>query len=74
MQKFCPDTFTSCYTRNANIKAKLKTSEKWVTVTLPDDLFKHGIDIDYKQMGCGKTTPNPTAKIYLPWILKQNLM
>jgi len=43
MQKSCSDTFTSCYPRNGNIKAKLKTSEKWVTITLPDDLFKHGI-------------------------------
>ena len=33
MQKSCSDTLTSCYTRNGNIKAKLKTSEKWVTVT-----------------------------------------
>jgi len=40
------------------VKAKLKTSEKWVTVTSPDDLFKHGIDIDYKQMNCGKTLSN----------------
>ena len=54
MQKSCSDMFTSCYTRNGNIKAKLKTSEKWVTVTSPYDLFKHGIDVDYKQMGCGK--------------------
>jgi len=54
MQKSCSDTFTSCCTRNGNIKAKLKTSEKLVTVTSPDDLFKHGIDVDYKQMGCGK--------------------
>ena len=52
VQKSCSDTFTSCYTRNGNTKAKLKTSEKWVTVTSPDDLFKHGIDVDYKQMGC----------------------
>ena len=52
MQKSCSDTFTSCYARNGNIKAKFKTSEKWVTVTSPDDLFKHGIDVDYKQMGC----------------------
>jgi len=27
MQKSFSDTFTSCYTRNINIKAKLKTSE-----------------------------------------------
>jgi len=40
------------------MKAKLKTSEKWVTVTSPDDLFKHGIDVDYKQMGCGKILNN----------------
>jgi len=58
MQKSCSDTFTSCYTRDGNIKAKLKTSEKWVTITSPDDLFKHGIDVDYKQMGCGKTLNN----------------
>ena len=58
VQKFCSDTFASCYTRNGNIKAKLKTSEKWVTVTPPDDLFKHGIDIDYKQMDCGKIFNN----------------
>jgi len=56
-QKSCSDTFTSCYTRNGNIKAKLKTSEKWVTVTSPD-LFKHGIDVDYKQMGCDKILNN----------------
>ena len=54
MQKSCFDTFNSCYTRNANIKAKLKTSEEWVTVTSLDDLFKHGVDIDYKQMDCDK--------------------
>jgi len=35
MQKSYSDTFTSCYIRNGNIKAKLKTSEKWVTVTSP---------------------------------------
>ena len=58
MQKSCSDTFTSCYTRNDNIKAKLKTSEKWVTVTSPDDLFKHGIDVDYKKMGCGEILNN----------------
>jgi len=28
MQKSCSDTFISCYTRNGNIKAKLKTSQK----------------------------------------------
>ena len=54
MQKSCSDTFTSCYTRNGNIKAKLKATEKWVTVTSPDDLFKYGIDVDFKQMGCDK--------------------
>jgi len=54
MQKSCFDTFTSCYTRNSNIKAKLKTSKKWVAVTSPDYLFKHRIDFDYKQMDCGK--------------------
>ena len=59
MQKSCSDTFTSCYTQNGNIKAKLKTTEKWVTVTSPD-LFKHGIDVDYKQIGC---EPNSTAKM-----------
>ena len=58
MQKSCSDKFTSCYTRNGNIKAKLKTSEKWVTVTSPDDLFKHGIDVNYKQMGCGEILSN----------------
>jgi len=58
MQKSCSDTFTSSYTRNGNIKSKLKTSEKWVTVTSPGDLFKHGIDVDYKQMGCGKILNN----------------
>ena len=54
MQKSYSDTFTSCYTRNSNIKSKLKTSKKWVTITSPDDLFMHGIDFDYKQMDCGK--------------------
>jgi len=54
MQKSCSDTFTSCYTRNENMKAKLKTTEKWITFTSPDDLFKHGIDIDYKQMAVAK--------------------
>jgi len=28
MRKSCSDTFISCYTRNGNIKAKLKTTEK----------------------------------------------
>jgi len=53
-QKSCSDTFSSCYTRNGSIKTKLKTIEKWVTNTSPDDLFIHGIDIDVKQMGCEK--------------------
>jgi len=64
MQKSCSDTFTSCYTRNGNIKAKLKTSEKWVTVTSSDDLFKHGIDVDFKRWAVAKyLTTNSTAKI-----------
>jgi len=58
MQKSCSDTFTYRYTQNCNIKAKLKTSEKWVTVTSPDDLFKHGIDVDYEKMGCGEVRNN----------------
>ena len=58
MQISCSNMFTSCYTRNGNINAKLKTSEKWVTVTSPDDLFKHGIDVDYKQMDCDKILNN----------------
>jgi len=58
MQKSCSDTFTSCYTQNGNIKAKLNTTEKWVTVTSTDDLFKHGIDVDYKQMDCGEILNN----------------
>jgi len=52
VQKSCSDTFISCYTRNGNIKA----TEIWVTITSPDDLFKHRIDDNYKQMGCGKIT------------------
>jgi len=36
------------------MKAKLKTTETWVAVTSPDDLFKHGIDVDFKQIGCDK--------------------
>ena len=55
MQKSCSDTFISCYTRNGNIKAKLKTTEKWGTVTSRDDTFKHGIYVDYIQMGCYAT-------------------
>ena len=64
MQKSCSDTFTSCYTRNGNIKAKLKTTEKWVTVTSPDDLFKHRIDVDYKRWAVTKyLASNSIAKI-----------
>jgi len=62
MQKSCYVTFTSCYTRNGNLKDKPKTSEKWVTVTSRGDLFNHGIDVDYKQMGCSKILSN---QIYL---------
>jgi len=58
MQKSCSDTFISCYTRKRNVTANLKTSEKWVTVASPDDLFKHGINVDYKQMGCGEILNN----------------
>ena len=50
MQNFCSDTFSSCCNRNDNIKAKLKTTEKWVAITSPDDVFKHGIHTDLKQM------------------------
>ena len=56
MQKSCSDKFTSCYTRNGNIKAKLNTSEKLVIVTSPDDLFKHGIDVDYITDGLWRNT------------------
>jgi len=38
MQISCSDTFIFCYTRSGCIKAKLKTTEKWVTS--PDGLFK----------------------------------
>jgi len=41
-----------------NKSNQIETSEKWVTVTSPDDLFKHGIGIDYKQMDCGKIFNN----------------
>ena len=58
MQKSCSHMFTSCYTRNGNIKAKLKITEKWVTITSPDDLLKHGVDVDCKQMGCGEVLNN----------------
>ena len=62
MQKSCSHTFTSCYTRNGNIKAKLKTTEKWVTITSLDDLLKHGIDVDCKQMGCGEVLNNELCR------------
>ena len=58
MQKSCSDTFASCYTRNGNIKANLKTTEKWGTITSPDELLKHGIDVDRKQLGCGEVLNN----------------
>jgi len=64
MQKSCSDTFTACYTRNGNMKAKFKTSEKWVTVTSPDDLFKNGIDVDINRWAVEKyLTTNSTANI-----------
>jgi len=75
MHKSCSDTFTSCYTRNGNIKVKLKTSKKLVTVTSPGDLFKHGIGVDYEQMVCvaKHLTSNPTAKVQgVSQLLKQN--
>ena len=67
MQKSCSDTFISCYTRNGNIKAKLKTTEKWGTVTSPDDTFKHGIYVDYVQMGCYATEykSKPARNVHL---------
>jgi len=42
----------------------LKTTKKLITLTSPDDLFKHGIDIDYKEMGCGKTLGIKLYRIY----------
>jgi len=63
MQKSCSDRFTSCYTLNGNIKAKLKTSEKCITVTSPDDLFKHGIEIINRWAVTKYLTTNSTAKI-----------
>jgi len=70
MQKSCSDTFISCYTRNGNKKAKLKTTEKWVTVTSPDDTFKHGIYVDYVQMGCYATEykSKPARNVHLSTI------
>jgi len=48
------DVFISCYNRNSNIKAKLKTNEtgQQITITSLDEFRKHGIDMDPKQMGC----------------------
>ena len=63
MQKFCSDTFTSCYTRNGNIKAKFKTSEKWVTVNSPHDLFKQLMLIINRCAVAKYLTTNSTAKI-----------
>jgi len=58
MKTSCCDTFISCCTRNGNIKAQLKISKKWVTVTSPDNLIKHGIVVDDEQMSCGKILNN----------------
>jgi len=50
MEKSCTDTLISYYTRNRNIKIKLKnTTGKSVTIASPDDLFKHGNDIDHNR-------------------------
>ena len=63
MQKSCSDTFISCYTRNGNIKAKLKTSQKWVTVTSPDDLFTELMLIINRWTVENYLTTNSTTKI-----------
>ena len=50
MKKKCDRLFVNVHTRDGNIKAQLQNAQDkdddWITITSPDDLFKHGIDVD----------------------------
>ena len=49
VQKSCSDTLLSC-THHGNIQTELRVTDKGVTLTSPDNLFKHGIEVGSKQM------------------------
>ena len=43
----------NCHTRDGIIHAQFAEDEKWITVSSPDDLFKHGIDVNIGVMNKG---------------------
>ena len=52
VKKKCDGKFVKVHTRDGNIKAQLREAQekddKWYTIQTPDDLFKFGVDIDFK--------------------------
>jgi len=55
MQKSCSDTFSFATLETAISKLSSRHLKNW-SPSLHLIISKHGIDVDYKQMGCGKIT------------------
>jgi len=67
-------THNSWYTRDGNIKAKLKTTKNGSPSLHLMISSNTALLIINRWAVSQHSTSNPTAKIYLPWILKQNSM
>ena len=50
VKKKCDGRFVNVHTRDGNIKVQLNDAhgenDDWHTITSPDDLFQHGVDVD----------------------------
>ena len=61
----CDDKFVLCHTLNGKIRMKKSAKKagklpgengkddgtgKWLTITSPDDLFKHNVDVDFEEL------------------------
>ena len=75
----CDDRFVLCHTLNGKIRMK-KSAKKagkplgengkdegignWLTITSPDDLFKHNIDVDFEELNYQPLLINRMNKVY----------
>ncbi len=51
MKKRCDGKFLQCHTKEGRIKAKVRGGDdKWITVSNPDDLYKHHDEIDIDEL------------------------
>ena len=56
-KKKCNGQFVNCHTRNGDIYAQSKDAQgkddKFFIIKSPEDLFKHGIDVEYSVFNDG---------------------